>query len=46
MAALSASIATRTLRKGRMLDSLSCILFQVKDGRILSGKEHFFDLHN
>lgn len=33
-------------RKGRTLDSMCCIVFQVKDGRIVSGKEHYFDLHN
>lgn len=30
----------------RKLDTLCCITFQVRDGRIVSGKEHFFDLHN
>ena len=34
------------VRKGRKLDTQCCIVFQVKDGRILSGKEHFFDLYN
>ncbi len=33
-------------RHGRMLDTLCCIVFQVKDGRIVSGKEHYFDLYN
>jgi ketosteroid isomerase-like protein len=33
-------------RMDRTLDSMCCIVFQVKDGRIVSGKEHFFDLHN
>jgi ketosteroid isomerase-like protein len=33
-------------RKGRTLDSMCCIVFLVKDGRIVSGKEHFLDLHN
>jgi hypothetical protein len=25
---------------------MCCITFEVRDGRIVSGKEHFFDLHN
>jgi hypothetical protein len=25
---------------------MCCIVFQVKDGRTVSRKEHFFDLHN
>lgn len=33
-------------RKGRTLDTLCCTVFQVKDGRVVSGKEHFFDLYN
>ncbi len=34
------------MRMGRTLDSMCCITFKVKDGKILSGKEHFFDLYN
>lgn len=33
-------------RNGRRLDSDCCIVFQVENGRIVSGREHFFDLHN
>jgi ketosteroid isomerase-like protein len=33
------------LRNGKRLDVDCCIEFQVKDGRIVSGREHFFDLH-
>lgn len=32
-------------RNGRTLDVLCCIVFEVRDGRILSGREHFFDLY-
>lgn len=32
-------------RNGRRLDVDCCIVFQVKNGRIVSGREHFFDLH-
>lgn len=32
-------------RDGRTLDVNCCILFEVEDGRIVSGREHFFDLH-
>ncbi len=33
-------------RNGKTLDTTCCITFQVRDGRIVSGKEHFFDLYN
>lgn len=34
-------------RRGeKSLDTGCCIVFQVRDGRILSGREHFFDLYN
>ena len=33
-------------RSGKRLDVGCCIVFQVKDGRIVSGREHFYDLHN
>jgi uncharacterized protein len=33
-------------RKGRALDTMCCLAFVVKSGRIVSGKEHFLDLHN
>ena len=32
-------------RNGKKLDVLCCIVFEVKGGRILSGREHFFDLY-
>jgi uncharacterized protein len=33
------------LRHGKCLDVDCCIEFQVRDGKIVSGREHFFDLH-
>ena len=33
-------------RSGKRLDVGCCIVFQVKDGRIASGREHFYDLYN
>lgn len=33
-------------RNGKTLDTMCCITFEVADGKILSGKEHFFDLYN
>jgi ketosteroid isomerase-like protein len=33
-------------RNGRRLDSDCCIVFEVRDGQIVSGREHFYDLHN
>lgn len=32
-------------RNGKRLDVDCCIEFQVKDGRMISGREHFYDLH-
>ena len=32
-------------RNGKSLDVLCCIVFEVKDGRVISGRECFFDLH-
>jgi len=32
-------------RNGKRLDVGCCIVFQVKDGRIVSGREHFYDLY-
>ncbi|MCB1499937.1 MAG: nuclear transport factor 2 family protein [Bauldia sp.] len=32
-------------RNGKRLDVLCCIVFEAKDGRIVSGREHFFDLY-
>lgn len=33
-------------RDGKQLDVMCCITFAVKDGKVISGKEHFFDLYN
>lgn len=33
-------------RDGKQLDTGCCIVFQFKDGRIVDGREHFYDLHN
>jgi uncharacterized protein len=33
-------------RNGRTLNTMCCITFVIKDGRVVSGKEHFFDLYN
>lgn len=33
-------------RDGKHLDTGCCIVFELKDGRIVDGREHFFDLHN
>jgi ketosteroid isomerase-like protein len=33
-------------RNGRQLDTGCCIVFEVEDGRITSGREHFYDLAN
>jgi ketosteroid isomerase-like protein len=35
---------TSALRNGRRLDVDCCIAFEVRDGRIVCGREHFFDL--
>ncbi len=32
-------------RNGKRLDVLCCIVFELKDGRILIGREHFYDLY-
>lgn len=32
-------------RDGRRLDVGCCIVFEVKDGRMVSAREHFFDLY-
>ena len=34
------------LRNGKKLDVLCCITFEVANGHIISGKEHFFDLYS
>ncbi|MDH4177994.1 MAG: nuclear transport factor 2 family protein [Thermoleophilia bacterium] len=33
-------------RNGKRLDTDCCIVFEIEDGRITSGREHFFDLDN
>lgn len=32
-------------RGGKHLDVGCCIVFEFKDGRVIDGREHFFDLH-
>ena len=32
-------------RDGKRLDVGNCIVFQLKDGRVIDGREHFHDLH-
>lgn len=34
------------LRGGRALDTMCCITAMVRDGKIVSGKEHFYHLYN
>jgi ketosteroid isomerase-like protein len=34
------------VRHGKQLDTDCCIVFEVEAGRIISGVEHFHDLHN
>jgi ketosteroid isomerase-like protein len=33
-------------RNGKKLDTDCCIVFEIENGRIRSGREHFFDLNN
>jgi len=33
-------------RNGHQLDTECCIVFEVENGQVTSGTEHFFDLHN
>lgn len=33
-------------RNGKHLDTDCCIVFEVENGRMISGREHFFDLNN
>lgn len=33
-------------RNGKQLDTDCCIVFEIRDGRVISGTEHFLDLHN
>ena len=32
-------------RNGKRLAFDCCIVFEIKDGRVVSGREHFYDLH-
>ena len=32
-------------RDGKQLDVYCCIAFEIKDGRVTDGREHFYDLH-
>jgi len=32
-------------RNGKQLDVYCCIVFEFKDGRIIDGREHFYDLY-
>lgn len=34
------------VRDGRQLDTDCCIVFELEDGRVTSGREHFFDLYS
>lgn len=33
-------------RNGKRLDTDCCVVFEVENGRVISGREHFFDLDN
>jgi len=33
-------------RNGKQLDTDCCIVFELKNGRITDGREHYYDLHN
>jgi ketosteroid isomerase-like protein len=33
-------------RDGRQLDTDCCIVFELEDGKVVSGREYFYDLHN
>ena len=33
-------------RNGKRLDTDCCIVFEIKNGQMVSGREHFYDLHN
>ena len=34
------------VRNGKQLDTDCCIVFEIENGRVVSGREHFFDLAN
>jgi uncharacterized protein len=33
-------------RSGKRLDADCCLIFEIRDGQMVSGREHFFDLYN
>ncbi len=33
-------------RNGKQLDTDCCLLFEIENGRMISGREHFYDLDN
>ena len=32
-------------RNGKHLNVMCCIVFEIRDGKMIDGKEHFYDLH-
>ena len=32
-------------RNGKTLDVTCCIVFEIEDGRVVDGREHFYDLY-
>ena len=36
---------SRAERNGKRLDVVNCIVFELKDGRVTDGREHFHDLY-
>jgi len=32
-------------RNGKRLDGLTCIVFDIKDGKVMDGREYIYDLH-
>ena len=44
-AAWSASSAVPGERDGKSLDVSNCIVFELKDGKVVDGREHFNDLY-
>lgn len=36
---------TTAARNGKELDVRCCLVFEIKDGRCVSGREHFYDLY-
>ena len=33
------------VRDGKRLDVDCCLVFKIKDGRVIDGREHFYDLY-